>query len=466
MRRTRKAVAAVVTAAAAVAIAAGAAPSALAAPAARPAAHRAGAVAFRPGSGQLVVDWNRELIAILGTPGAQPATVHPTRSFAILQAAEYDAVTSITRHDPSYLFSVFIDEIDALGTRRNASGLVGNDEREQTLNQLLAEMDGFEPSDGVIVLAATNRPDALDPALRRPGRFDREVLVPLPGRADRQAILTVHARGKNLEPDVDMGQVAAATPGFPGADLANLVNEAALTAIRAGRTGLIAADFASARDRVVLGIRDRSATLTLDELATVAVHEAGHALVATLSPHADPVSRVTILGAGRALGLTEQLPADDRLLYGERYLADALAVRLGGRAAELLIRGEASTGAADDLASATALATRMVREFGLSQAIGPVSYAGAQTWSFSGPGAPRGYSEHTQWLIDREVTTLLTRAEARARELLTEHMQALHQLTTALVEGETITGDQVRALVRAVSPPSASADRPDPYALA
>jgi cell division protease FtsH len=355
---------------------------------------------------------------------------------------------------------VFIDEIDALGTRRDAYSLIGSDEREQTLNQLLAEMDGFEPSDGVILLAATNRPDALDPALRRPGRFDREVLVPLPDRADRQAILTVHADGKNLEPDVDLVQVAAATRGFSGADLANLVNEAALAAVRAGRTWVIAADFASARDRVVLGTRDRNATLTMEELATVAVHEAGHALVAVLSPRADPVSRVTVLGAGRALGLTEQLPADDRRLYGERYLADALAVRLGGRAAEILVRGEASTGAADDLASATALATQMVREFGLSQAIGPVSYADAQTWSFSSPGAPRGYSERTQWLIDREVATLLTRAEARARELLTQHMQALHQLTTALVERETITGDQVRALVRAASPPSALADRP------
>jgi cell division protease FtsH len=352
---------------------------------------------------------------------------------------------------------VFIDEIDALGARRAARSLIGNDEREQTLNQLLAEMDGFEPSDGVVVLAATNRPDALDPALRRPGRFDREVLVPLPSRADRQAILTVHARSKNLEPDVDLGQVASATPGFSGADLANLVNEAALTALRAGRTGLISADFADARDRVMLGTRDHSATLTLDELATVAVHEAGHALVATLSAHADPVSRVTVLGVGRALGLTEQLPADDRRLYGESYLADTLAVRLGGRAAELLVRGEASTGAADDLAAATALATQMVREFGLSQAIGPVSYAATHP----GPGTSPSYSERTQWIIDREVATLLTRAEARARELLAEHRQALHQLTTALVERETITGDQVRALVRAVSPPSASADRPD-----
>jgi cell division protease FtsH len=252
---------------------------------------------------------------------------------------------------------VFIDEIDAIGARRDR-GLVGSDEREQTLNQLLAEMDGFDQSGGVVVLAATNRPDALDPALRRPGRFDREVVVPLPHRAERRAILAAHARGKTLEPDVDLDQVAAATPGFSGADLANVVNEAALTAVRAGRATLTAADFAAARDRAVLGTRDRSVTLTLDELATVAVHEAGHALVAALSPHADPVSRVTVLGAGQALGLTEMVPADDRRLYGERYLNETLAVRLGGRAAERLIRGEASTGAADDLASATALALR------------------------------------------------------------------------------------------------------------
>ncbi|HEX6451393.1 MAG TPA: ATP-dependent zinc metalloprotease FtsH [Trebonia sp.] len=348
---------------------------------------------------------------------------------------------------------VFIDEIDALGSRRDAHSLAGNDEREQTLNQLLAEMDGFEQSAGVVVLAATNRPDALDPALRRPGRFDREVMVPLPDRADRQAILGTHARGKNLEPDVDLGQIAAATPGFSGADLANLVNEAALFAVRADRTGLTAADFADARDRVVLGTLDRGATLTPEDMVTVAVHEAGHALVATLSPHADPVSRVTVLGAGRALGLTEQLPTDDRRLYRERYLADTLAVRMGGRAAELLVCGEASTGAADDLASATALAAQMVSEFGLSQAIGPVSYGGMPARPFTGPGVPPGYSEHTQWVIDREVATLLTRAEARARELLTRHMAALHQLTRALVDRETITGDQVRALVQAATRP-------------
>jgi cell division protease FtsH len=343
---------------------------------------------------------------------------------------------------------VFIDEIDALGARRGHGGFAGNDEREQTLNQLLAEMDGFEDSGGVVVMAATNRPDALDPALRRPGRFDREVIVPLPNRAERRAILASHARGKSLDPDSDFDQVAAATPGFSGADLANLVNEAAVTAVRAGRTILTAADFASARDRVLLGTRHTS-PLAPGELATVAVHEAGHALVAALSPHADPVSRVTVLGAGQALGLTEMLPADDRRLYGESYLADTLAVRLGGRAAERLIRGEASTGAADDLASATALATQMVREFGLSNKLGPVSYTG------QADGHPalgqRGYSEHTQWLVDQEVADLLTSAETRARDLLTEHREALNQLTAALLQQETVSGDQVRALAQAAS---------------
>ena len=345
---------------------------------------------------------------------------------------------------------VFIDEIDALGARRDHGGYAGSDEREQTLNQLLAEMDGFEESDGVVVLAATNRPDALDPALRRPGRFDREVVVPLPGRAERSAILAAHARGKTLGADADLDQVAAATPGFSGADLAGLVNEAAVTAVRAGRTSLTAADFATARDRVLLGTR-RASPLAPGELATVAVHEAGHALVATLSPHADPVSRVTVLGAGQALGLTETLPADDRRLYGESYLTDTLAVRLGGRAAERLIRGEASTGAADDLASATTLATQMVREFGLSDKMGPVSYSGPPA-GHPGFAAARGYSEHTQWLVDQEVAAILAKAETRARDLLTSHRDALDRLTALLLEHETVTGDQVRALVQTPSP--------------
>jgi cell division protease FtsH len=338
---------------------------------------------------------------------------------------------------------IFIDEIDALGARRDHSGFAGHDEREQTLNQLLAEMDGFEEFGGVVVLAATNRPDALDPALRRPGRFDREVLVPLPDRAERRAILAAHARGKRLDADADLDQVAAATPGFSGADLANLLNEAAVSAVRGGRVSLTAADFASARDRVLLGTRHTS-PLAPGELATVAVHEAGHALVAVLSPHADPVSRVTVLGAGHALGLTEMLPADDRRLYGESYLADMLAVRLGGRAAERLVRGEASTGAADDLASATALATQMVCDFGLSDKVGPVSY-NVQSAGHAADVA-RSFSEHTHWLVDQEVAALLARAEARARDLLTRHREALTQLTAALIEHETITGDDVRAI--------------------
>jgi cell division protease FtsH len=345
---------------------------------------------------------------------------------------------------------VFIDEIDALGARRDAGGLAGSDEREQTLNQLLAEMDGFDQADGVVVLAATNRPDALDPALRRPGRFDRQVTVPLPDRAERSAILAAHARGKDLGPDTDFDEIAAATPGFSGADLANLVNEAAVTAVRAGRTSLTAADFDGARDRILLGTRHSSPPAP-GELATVAVHEAGHALVAVLSPHADPVSRVTVLGAGQALGLTEMLPADDRRLYGERYLAATLAVRLGGQAAERLVLGEASTGAADDLASATALATQMVREFGLSDKMGPVSYGGPPA-DHPGFTTARSYSEHTQWLVDQEVAAILAKAETHARDLLTCHREALDRLTAALLEQETVTGDQVRALVQAPSP--------------
>ena len=355
---------------------------------------------------------------------------------------------------------VFIDEIDALGARRDGGGYAGSDEREQTLNQLLAEMDGFEDSGGVVVLAATNRPDALDPALRRPGRFDREVIVPLPGRAERAAILSFHARGKNLGPDADLDQVGAATPGFSGADLANLVNEAAVTAVRSGRTVLSAADFAAARDRVLLGTRQPS-PLAPGELAAVAVHEAGHALVATFCPHADPVSRVTVLGAGQALGLTETLPADDRRLYGESYLADTLAVRLGGRAAERLVRGEASTGATDDLAAATALATQMVREFGLSEAIGPVSYPSPPA-GYPALTGSRGYSEHTQRLVDQEVAAILARAETRARDLLTRHRDALDQLTAALMAQETVTGDQVRAIAQAASPAPSTDGRPRP----
>ena len=257
---------------------------------------------------------------------------------------------------------IFIDEIDAIGQRRAGSGAaVSNDEREQTLNQLLSEMDGFDVSQGIVVLAATNRPEVLDPALLRPGRFDRQITIPLPTLPERAAILAVHCRGKKLGPDVDLSVVARGTPGFSGADLANLANEAAINAVRGGREVISAQDFDDARDRVLLGRREGSNVLLPEEKHSVAVHEGGHALVAALSEHADPVSKVTILPAGQALGVTQQLPLVERHLYGEDYLYDSLAVRLGGRAAELVELGQGSTGAANDLAGATDLATKMVR---------------------------------------------------------------------------------------------------------
>nr|WP_081635487.1 ATP-dependent zinc metalloprotease FtsH [Nocardia sp. BMG111209] len=270
---------------------------------------------------------------------------------------------------------VFVDEIDALGSRRGGTTvMVANDEREQTLNQLLAEMDGFDPAVGIVVLAATNRPEVLDPALLRPGRFDRQVTIPLPTLAERAAILAVHCRAKHLAPDVDLQVVARGTRGFSGADLANLANEAAICAVRDDREVVRAADFDAARDRILLGRREGSNVLLPEEKYAVAVHESGHALVAALSAHADPVAKVTILPAGQTLGTTEQLPLVERHLYGEDYLTDNLTVRLGGRAAELAVFGHGSTGAANDLSQATELAIKMVREFGLSAALGPLGY--------------------------------------------------------------------------------------------
>ncbi len=282
---------------------------------------------------------------------------------------------------------IFIDEIDAIGQRRGGAGVVSNDEREQTLNQLLAEMDGFDPATGIVVLAATNRPEMLDPALLRPGRFDRQITVPLPNLAERLAILAVHCRGKKLDQTVDLEVVARGTPGFSGADLANLVNEAAIVAVRAKRDIISAADFDQARDRIILGRREGSNVLLPDEKHAVAVHEAGHALVAVYSDKADPVAKVTILPAGQALGVTEQLPLVERHLYGEDYLHDMLAVDMGGRAGELVVLGQGSTGAANDLAKATELATKMVREFGLSATLGPVGYPSGGSVYLGGGGA-------------------------------------------------------------------------------
>ena len=346
---------------------------------------------------------------------------------------------------------IFIDEIDAIGQRRSGAGaVVSNDEREQTLNQLLSEMDGFDMGQGIVVLGATNRPEILDPALLRPGRFDRQVTIPLPNVRERAAIVAVHCRDKRLGPDVDLGVVARGTPGFSGADLANLANEAAIVAVRDNREVLTAADFDAARDRILLGRREGSNVLLPDEKHAVAVHESGHALVAALSEHADPVAKVTILPAGQTLGVTEQLPVDERHLYGEDYLTDGLAVRLGGRAAELVELGQGSTGAANDLASATDLATKMVREFGLSAELGPVGYPDGGSVFLGGGGqglSSRPFAEATQATIDREVSRLLREAEQHATDLLRSHRGELDQLVGLLLEQETVDGSQVYRIV-------------------
>ena len=347
---------------------------------------------------------------------------------------------------------IFIDEIDAIGQRRAGSGaVVSNDEREQTLNQLLAEMDGFDEAQGIVVLGATNRPEVLDPALLRPGRFDRQITIPLPNLAERAAILAVHCRGKHLDPDVNLDVVARGTPGFSGADLANLVNEAAINAVRAGRDSITMANFSDARDRIILGSRGDSNLLLPEEKRAVAIHESGHALVAALSPHADPVAKVTILPSGQALGVTEQLPLVEHHLYGEDYLTESLAVRLGGRAAELVVLGQGSTGASNDLASATELAIKMVREFGLSSKLGPVGYPEGGSVFLGGGGgnglSSRPFSESTQAVIDSEVSRLVREAEQTAVTLIRTHQRDLDQLADLLVEKETVDGAEVYRLL-------------------
>ena len=345
---------------------------------------------------------------------------------------------------------IFIDEIDAIGQRRGGQGaVVSNDEREQTLNQLLAEMDGFDPAMGIVVLGATNRPEVLDPALLRPGRFDRQVTIPLPNVNERAAILAVHCRDKRLAADVDLDAIARGTPGFSGADLANLANEAAIFAVRGDREVITAADFDAARDRIILGRREGSNVLLPEEKHAVAVHESGHALVAALSERADPVAKVTILPAGQTLGVTEQLPLVERHMYAEDYLLDSLTVRLGGRAAELVVFGQGSTGAGNDLAGATDLATKMVREFGMSAVVGPVGYpeGGSVFLGGGGPGlSSRPFAEATQAAIDGEVSKLLRQAEERAVELLRAHRPELDALVDLLLARETVDGSDVYRL--------------------
>ena len=345
---------------------------------------------------------------------------------------------------------IFIDEIDAIGGRRAGAGAIGaHEEREQTLNQLLAEMDGFETSRGVIVMAATNRPEILDPALLRPGRFDRQVMVDLPDRQGRLEILNIHVRLVTLGKDVNLEAVAQMTPGFSGADLANLVNEAALLASRHGKDAVDKVDFDEAFERVVAGTERRTRTITPNEKKVIAVHEAGHALIASLTPEADKVHKVTIVPRGRALGYTMQLPTHDRFLLSQHELETRLTVLVGGRAAETLVFGEASTGAADDLAHATDLARRMVTEFGMSTVLGPVRLAADMQANYLSQqfGLDARVSPETATLVDVETRRILEEAVGEARSILESHRLALDSLADLLCEQETVDGAQIEAIL-------------------
>jgi cell division protease FtsH len=343
---------------------------------------------------------------------------------------------------------VFIDEIDSIGRKRGAGLGGGHDEREQTLNQMLSEMDGFDPTEGIVVMAATNRPDILDAAILRPGRFDRQIVVPLPDLEERLPILQVHCKDKRVDPSVDLGTVARGTPGMSGADLANLVNEAALHAVRRGSKLIQNVDFEASRDRVLMGQRRESLVLSGEEKERVAFHEGGHAVLAYVLPDADPVHKVTILPTGMALGVTMQLPMEERHIHPRQQIEDALAVRMGGRAAELLVYGDLSTGANNDLVGNTELARKMVREWGMSDKIGPMAW-GSQGQVFLGEDLmhTRDYSEHTSQIIDDEVEIILRAQEERALEVLARHRGGLDAVARALLDEETIDGETVGRLV-------------------
>jgi cell division protease FtsH len=347
---------------------------------------------------------------------------------------------------------VFIDELDAIGkSRAGATGVMGgHDEREQTLNQLLAEMDGFDSSKGVIIMAATNRPEVLDQALLRPGRFDRQVVVDKPDVRGREAILRLHARAVVLAPGVDLGVIAARTPGFAGADLANIVNEAALLAARKEKNAVEMADFEEAIDRVVAGLEKKSRVLSEKERDIVAHHEMGHALVAASVTHADPVHKVTIIPRGvAALGMTYQLPTEDRFLMTRSELEDRIAVLLGGRVAEELVYGEVSTGAHNDLERATELARLMVTKYGMSERLGLATYGERAPLFLKGSGVSgeREYSDATARAIDEEVSAILERTQDRVRGLLTARKAALVHAAAELKRVETLEGDRLKRLL-------------------
>ena len=346
---------------------------------------------------------------------------------------------------------VFIDEIDAVGRHRGAGLGNGNDEREQTLNQLLVEMDGFEANEGIIIIAATNRPDVLDPALLRPGRFDRQVVVPRPDIEGRVKILEVHMKKVPLALDVDARTIARGTPGFSGADLANLVNEAALTAARKGKRLVAMAEFEEAKDKVMMGAERRSMVMTDDEKRMTAYHEAGHAVVALHEPASDPIHKATIIPRGRALGMVMRLPERDNYSYHRDKMYANLAVAMGGRVAEEVIFGydKVSSGASGDIQMATGLARDMVTKWGMSDKVGPVEYAQPEGETYLGYSSsqPARMSNKTAELIDSEIKKIVEGGLSRAREVLTVHLDQLHALAQALLEYETLTGDEIKKLI-------------------
>ena len=362
---------------------------------------------------------------------------------------------------------IFIDEIDAVGRHRGAGLGGGHDEREQTLNQLLVEMDGFEANEGVILIAATNRPDVLDPALLRPGRFDRQVVVPVPDLKGREAILKVHTRRTPLAESVDLSILARGTPGFSGADLENLANEAALFAARRGSDLVTMPDFEQAKDKVLMGTERKSLILTERERRNTAYHEAGHTLVARLTPGTDPIHKVTIIPRGRALGLTQQLPIDERHTYPKDYLVSTLTVLLGGRAAEELVFQQFTTGAGNDLERATDLARKMVCNWGMSEELGPVTFGKREEHIFLGRefAQSKDFSEETARLIDDAIKNLVLSASRRALDVLSSHRAQLEGLAQGLLDKETLDSQEIDRIIDSVEKPAEAPEPQDPGQL-
>ena len=358
---------------------------------------------------------------------------------------------------------VFIDELDAVGRHRGAGLGGGHDEREQTLNAMLVEMDGFDSNEGVILIAATNRPDVLDPALLRPGRFDRRVVVPRPDVKGREEILRVHVRKIPLAEDVKLSVLARGTPGFSGADLANLINEAALAAARKSQTSVTMSNFEQSKDKVLMGAERRSMIISDEEKRNTAYHEAGHALVATMMPHADPLHKVTIIPRGMALGVTMQLPVDDKHTYTKDFLESQLAVMMGGRVAEEIFLNKMTTGAGNDFEQATELARKMVCEWGMS-GMGPLTFGKKEEAIFLGReiAQHRDYSEETAIRIDQEVNKIVTRAYTRARKLLEGNRDTLERIATALLEREVLDGNEMTLLVEGKPLPEKKTAPPPP----